>query len=237
MRFPTWEQLANSFCSIEKDNPYFERFARRRFNFAATDDKYSCRLVFLKDVLSEKTNKTLYRNGRFIWCRNLRYEGRGSHGFRIASFTIDKGRKRFHVAENNVLCLPSRICIGYNRFFHSEGKTFLPFSTIFGYKNCINMMVKSDHLSRNELMEALATDTPFRPGTLVSPRQGYFYPDTTSANKTNKSYFHQEHPCGIIIGPSLAENSYISNEFYRVRFGDTTYKRVHPVQMEIVNEV
>ena len=30
---------------------------------------------------------------------------------------------------------------------------------------------------------------------------------------------------------------FIGREFYRVRFGDTTYERVHPVQLEIINEV
>jgi hypothetical protein len=237
VKFPTWEQLTSGFCSIEKDNPYFERFARRRFNYAATLDKQSCRMIFLKDVLAEKTNKTLYRNGRFIWCRNLRYEGINESGYRTVSFTIDKGRKRFFIPENNMLCLPSRICIGYNRYFSSKFKTFLPFSTAFGYKSCINMMARSGDLNREELIQTISDDCPYRPGTLISPRQGYFYPEGDMDKLKKEGRFQQEHPCGIILGPSLIENDYVSNEFYRVRFGKTTYERVHPVQMEIVNEV
>ena len=226
----------SGFCSIEKDNPNFEKFACRRFNYAATHDKQSCRMIFLRSVLSEKTNKTLYRNGRFIWCRNLRYEGVGDDGYRTASFTIDKGSKRFFISENNMLCLPSRICIGYSRYFSSKFKTFLPFSTVFGYKNCINMMVRSSDLNRQQFLELVQADNPFKPGTLVCPRQGYFYPDLNLA-KDIGDRLKEEHPCGIILGASLTENDYVSNEFYRVRFGNTTYERVHPVQMEIVNEV
>ena len=58
------------------------------------------------------------------------------------------------------------------------------------------------------------------------------------AKKINKEISSsQEHPCGIILGPSRNDNEYVSREFYRVRFGGTTYEKVHPVQMEIINEV
>tara|TARA_R100001509_G_scaffold160277_1_gene127834 strand:- start:1184 stop:1897 length:714 start_codon:yes stop_codon:yes gene_type:complete len=237
VKFPTWEQLVSGFCSIEKDNPNFEKFARRRFNYAATLDKQSCRMIFLRGVLSQKTNKTLYRNGRFIWCRNLRYEGLGKDGYRVVSFTVDKGKKRFYIPENNMMCLPSQICIGYNRYFSSKLKTFLPFSTVFGYKNCIRMMARNGDFNREELLRAIEEDCPYRPGTLISPRQGYFYPDTNLAKLNQQEKLKQEHPCGIILGRSLVENSYVSSEFYRVRFGNTTYERIHPVQMEIINEV
>ena len=45
------------------------------------------------------------------------------------------------------------------------------------------------------------------------------------------------HPYGIILAPSFNNTDYSGREFYRVRFGGTTYEKVHPVQMEIINEV
>lgn len=237
MTFPTWGQLVEGFCSVKKQNPYFEEFARRRYNYAASVDKNSCRLIFLKDVLENNTNKTLRRQGRFIWCSNLKYEGVNSSGMRSISFTIDKGRKRFKVAENNMLCLPSHICVTNSRYFKSNQKIFLPFSSVFSYKNSFNLMAKNSDLTVEELQERLNIDSPYRPGTLVAPRLGYFYPDPVP-KKTNKDILsHSQHPCGIILGRSPNKNEYVTREFYRVRFGNTTYERVHPVQMEIINEV
>ena len=78
--------------------------------------------------------------------------------------------------------------------------------------------------------------SPFKPGSLVAPRLGYFYPDF------NASSFHDrwddQHPYGIILGPSFDSiDTTVGREFYRVRFGNTTYERVHPVQLEMINEV
>ncbi len=234
---PTWGKLFESFCSVRGTNSHYEHFASRRYNFAASTDHRSCRLIFLKPVLVNKDNKTLSRNGRFIWCRNLLYEGRNSEGVRSISFTVDKGKKRFHVGENNILCLPSNVCVSHNRFFKSKKKTFLSFSTVFSYKNSFNMMVKNSNYTSEELGDLLNRDNPYSPGTLVSPRVGYFHPDI-DPKKLNKEVMEDsQHPCGIILGPSGVENDYVSREFYRVRFGNTTYERVHPVQMEIINEV
>ena len=47
----------------------------------------------------------------------------------------------------------------------------------------------------------------------------------------------QQHPCGIILGKEIIDDKFIGKEFYRVRFGNTTYEKVHPIQMEILNEV
>ncbi len=234
---PTWGDLVESFCSIEKNNVHYEPFATRRYNFAASVDNYSCRLIFLKDVTKDKQNKTLRRNGRFIWCRNLRYEGRNGDGFRSISFTIDRGKKRFCVGENNMLCLPSHICVSHNRFFNSKAKTFLPFSTVFSYEKSFNMMVKNGPYSAEKLCRLLRQDNPYVPGTLVTARRGYFQPQIQTDQLNKNIFFNREHPCGIILGPSAPKNSYVSREFYRVRFGNTTYDKVHPVQMEIINEI
>jgi hypothetical protein len=237
MIFPTWGQLAEHFCAARIDNPYHEEFASRRYNFGASSDHKSCRLIFLKGTSREKENRTLRRAGRFIWCRNLRYEGVNHEGLRSISFTVDKGQKRFHVGENNILCLPSKVCVTNSRYFRSNEKTFLPFSSVFSYKKSVNMMVQNSDYSHAEALEVINNDNPFRSGTLVAPRLGYFHPNKT-LDKINKDKLaYQDHPCGIILGPSPIESEYVTKEFYRVRFGKTTYERIHPVQMEIINEV
>lgn len=239
MVFPTWSELILNYCSRKGDNPHYEEFASRRYNFAASNDRNSCRMIFLRGVLSDKANRTLRRKGRFIWCRDLKYEGRNQDGFRSISFTVDHGQKRFYVGENNILCLPSQVCVSNNRFFNSKKKTFLPFSSVFSYGNSLRMMAKSDGCDVEEIKSLVARDNPYRAGSLVSPRVGYFFPGIDPDKIKKEMDQKQEHPCGIILGPSFPENSYeyVAKEFYRVQFGDTIYEKIHPVQMEIVNEV
>jgi hypothetical protein len=98
------------------------------------------------------------------------------------------------------------------------------------------MMAKNNHEDITDLLSIIKKESPFSPGTLVSPREGYFYPQL-SGRAHKEDFLERPHPCGIILGPSLVENPYVDKEFYRVRFGDTTYERVHPVQMEIINEI
>ena len=99
------------------------------------------------------------------------------------------------------------------------------------------MMLKNSEHDALKFSEILSRDSPYQPGTLVLPRLGYFYPNLQT-DKINKNITEQlQHPCGIVLGPSVVENEYVPKEFYRVRFGNTTYERVHPVQMEVINEV
>ena len=216
----------------------FEPMALRRYNYSSSNDLSACRLVFLRGVLDNPTNNTLVRNGRFIWCRNLKYEGRDEFGLRHVSFTIDKGKKRFSVSENNFLCIPSKSFVNNNRWFRSVTKTFMAFSSVFSYENTMEMMLKQSDLSRKDFVKNVRKENPYVPGTLVSARLGYFYPsEDLYASEGKKIDFGQEHPYGIIVGSAFENNDYVGREFYRVRFGATTYERVHPVQMEIVNEV
>jgi len=92
-------------------------------------------------------------------------------------------------------------------------------------------MSKASGISREDMLSRIQEDTPFGPGTLVAPRLGYFYPESPAPERRG-----HHHPCGIILGPAL-DNHFGGRELYRVRFGDTTYEKVHPVQMEIINEV
>jgi len=225
-------------------NPCYETISTRRYNYSTSSDVLSCRLVFLNGVLDKPENKTLVRNGRFIWCRHLKYEGVDeSTGLRNISFRVDKGKKRFYVSENEVLCLPSKTFINNNHFFRHKETIFRAFSTVFGYKNTLNMMFKNSDLglTRDEFLEKIKKDGPYRPGTLVAPRKGYFYPTSVAMDQSwSRKYpedLSAEHPYGIIIGSSPDNSDYSGREFYRVRFGGTTYERIHPIEMEIINEV
>ena len=246
MKIPTWNDLLTYHCSVEKIhhdgaydyNPYFEKVASRRYNFSPSYDINKIRLVFLKGVLGDPSNKTLRRKGRFIWCKNLRYEGRINTGMRHVSFSVDNGQKRFIIAENNMLCVPSKNYVNNNRYFRTKEKTFKAFSSVFSYPNALRIMQKNSTLTEEELAEAIRHDSPYKPGTLVSPRIGYFYPEKHKLKNVEASYLlDAQHPCGIILGPSPSPESASGREFYRVRFGDTTYERVHPVEMEILNEI
>lgn len=239
MSYPTWGELVDGHCSQpylshpneERQNPWFEHMANRRYNYAPSTDVDACRLVFLKEAASDHSYRTLRRDGRFIWCKNLHYEGRNADGYRQVSFTVDKGSKRFVVSENNILCLPSKNYVGNNKYFRRKLGLFKPFSTVFGYKRSFTMLRKNGNYTERELSQVLRQDSPYKPGTLVAPRMGYFFPEPFSSERVN-----DEHPCGIVLGPSFADD-YLGKEFYRVRFGDTTYEQVHPVQLEILNEV
>ena len=240
---PTWGDLINCHCTLKwlaptasdadtVRNPFYEDMATRRYNYAASDAS-GCRLVFLKKVLDTPGNKTLVRHGRFIWCRNLKYEGRGKDGSRHLSFTVDRGQKRFTVSEHNVLCIPASTFINNNRFFRQKGSTFKGFSSVFAYAKTLNMMRKNSDLDKEDFLRKIHADNPHKPGALVGPRLGYFYP----SGQPSPTALATEHPCGIIIGPSFDNSDYAGREFYRVKFGDTTYERVHPIQLEIINEV
>tara|TARA_R110000822_G_scaffold1791_1_gene8304 strand:+ start:878 stop:1609 length:732 start_codon:yes stop_codon:yes gene_type:complete len=243
MTFPTWNYLIQQYCTDKHimpsagpsvANPHYEGLAIRRYNYSPRLDKDACRLVFLKGVSSHNKNNTLRRGGRFIWCQNLRYEGPGPDGLRNISFTVDAGAKRFIVGENNILCIPSDSFVNNNRYFRTKNKTFIPFATPLGYENVWYQMAQNQNTDIASLKDQIFSDNPYVPGTLVAPRIGYFYPDINQARPPSLT---DTHPCGLVLGPSFQNNSETGRDFYRVRFGDTTYERVHPVQMEIMNEV
>jgi hypothetical protein len=99
------------------------------------------------------------------------------------------------------------------------------------------MIQKSSLLSSEELTTRLNQDNPYKPGTLVAPRIGYFYPEVSAPPGISPPSLDAPHPYGIILGRCLENNETMGREFYRVRFGGTTYERVHPIELEIINEV
>jgi len=241
MILPTWGELENYYCAYSRvknttpsvPNPYYEEMATRRYNYSPLPDQSAVSLVFLNGATDSPGHNTLCRSGRFIWCRNLRYEGRHNSGLRQLSLTVDHGKKRFLVAENNVLCIPSQIYISNSRYFRTVAKTFRGFSSVFSYENSVALMRQTTQDDRPTFRDRLSADNPFKPGALVAPRLGYFYP---TAGLTAPATQDTPHPCGIVLGRSVMPE-FVGREFYRVRFGSTTYERVHPIQMEIINEV
>ena len=242
MTLPTWGDLEDYHCaeklirhgSAVAPNPYYEDCARRRYNYATSPDVDTFRLVFLQGVLENPDYRTLRRGGRFIWCRNLQYEGRLGTPWRHVSFTVDQGQKRFCVAENQMLCIPSKCFIDNNRYLRSKKTLFRSFSSVFDYDNSLSALARTAGLTRDQLTHILEQDNPLKAGTLVAPRLGYFYPkpaETVTPQRT------AAHPCGLVVGHALTQSEYFERAFYRVRFGGTTYERIHPVELEIINEV
>ena len=118
-----WYTLADQFCARHKSvlcggpNPLFEPAAARRYNYATVVKPGVFRCVFLNDTALNPNNKTLVRAGRFIWCKNMQYEGLQSNGLRAVSFTVGKGKKRFTITEDNILCIPGSVFVSNNSFF------------------------------------------------------------------------------------------------------------------------
>tara|TARA_R110000851_G_scaffold26843_2_gene75664 strand:+ start:1013 stop:1894 length:882 start_codon:yes stop_codon:yes gene_type:complete len=293
MTTKTWYDLADHFCTREKslldggDNQYFERLAARRYNYAKKSTPGAVRLVFLQSAGADSTNKTLLRNGRFVWCKNLRYEGINKDSLRKLSFTIGKGKKRFVVTEEDVLVIPGNIFINNNSFFRNYSKVFSSFPSVFNCRECLKIMRRSDEYnwgSLDEFAEYIASYTPFRPGTLVQPRLGLFIPkidkleekmselsglycdasalnskrgdlisylsgrDYITTDKALLDLFHgfrdwceeeplAKHPVGIVLGRSRNISPHSGKELYRVSFAETIYEQVHPIQLEVLNEV
>lgn len=244
MNFPTWEQLIDFHCHKNRVkindvlcwNKNYESFANRRYNFSNRRDTKICRFIFLNSVLKNPTNKTLVRDGRFIWCEDLVYEGLGEDGLRHISFSIEKGKKRFIVSEKDMLCIPSKSFVNNHKFFRSKEKVFKGFSSALSYENTLKMMAKSANCSLEDISNRISLDNPYKPGTLVSPRIGYFYPMTAQPH-IERPPLQEIHPCGVILGKSFKNNTEYGREFYRVRFGNVTYENIHPVQVEIISEV
>ena len=45
------------------------------------------------------------------------------------------------------------------------------------------------------------------------------------------------HPVGVILGRARNVSPHSGRELYRVSFAETIYEEVHPIQLEVINEV
>jgi hypothetical protein len=165
----------------------------------------------------------------------LQYEGLLGTSSRHVSFTVDSGQKRFCVGEHQILCVPSKCFIGNSHYMRAKDKIFHSFTSVFDYSRSVAAMAKAIGMPEDDFCKMLEHDNLFKPGALVSPRLGYFYPQHSTVPE---SYSPSEpHPYGLLLGRTIGQSDYFRREFYRVRFGATTYERVHPLEMEIINEI
>ena len=192
---PTWHNL-KAYYSYHKtvlngpkhkdrhiQNPLHEPLTRRRYNYSKVVDKDRVRIVFLNRLLEVKPEyKTLVREGKPIWCYDLRYEGlvEGSRSF---SFRLAGAKnKRFTVTENYALLVPQRVFIDHIVSARIFPRTpYSQFGTVFRYDNCREMMYNNrseDHfyLSYKEFVKLLDNDCQIKVGGLVRPRVGLFSP-------------------------------------------------------------
>jgi hypothetical protein len=234
VNLPTWEDLIDFHC--HRSHVKVDGVLRWNKKYEPFSDNKVFRLLFINSVLESDKNKTLVRDGRFIWCKDLEYEGIGTSGLREISFSIDNGKKRFRITENNILCIPSKSFVNNNKYFKTKEEIFKGFSSVLGYRKTLLAMAKAANTTVDELTDRIVSDSPYRPGTLVAPRLGYFYPMTAQPH-IEKPPLLETHPYGIVLGRSFRNNEEYGREFYRVRFGSVTYENIHPVQMEIINEV
>ena len=186
---PSWLDLVSMFSSsrltlLGEENKLYDKAATRNYYPSTSVDKYSLRLVFLSTVSEDYRNRTLDRRGRFLWARNLRYEGVDADGLRQISFTLDKGSKRFTVSESEVLCLPSRASVRSSSTKHNFNPpplAYTSFSSVFEYDNALKQLHRKSGVADYETyVSTLTAASPFKPGTLVSPRLGYFLPKRSS---------------------------------------------------------
>ena len=174
-------------------NPMYEPLTRRRYNYSKIVDTKRVRIVFLNRLVEEKPEyKTLIRDGKPLWCYDLRYEGVVDNN-REFSFRLDGAKtKRFKVTENFALLVPQRVFID-----HVISARFVPrtpysqFGSVFRYDNCRQMMYRNRiddhrHLSLKEFCDLLDNDSQIRIGNLVKPRVGLFSADRQRLLKTNK---------------------------------------------------
>ena len=160
-------------------NQYFEEISRRRYNYSPANDQSRVRLLFPKQVLSRHPQyKTLVRNGRAIWCFDLKYEGVSSSGYRQFSFNLKGGKKRFTVEERDALCIPVH-CSVIPQPWRPNHRSLAPFGTVFGYEQAVRIMYQNREdlsLTLSAFEQIILGASPYQPGALVRPRLPYYYP-------------------------------------------------------------
>ena len=197
---PTWHNL-KSFYSYHKtvlagpkdeerhlENPLYEPLTRRRYNYSKVTDRDRVRIVFLNRLLEIKPEyKTLVRDGKPVWCYDLKYEGLIG-GSRAFSFRLSGAKnKRFTVTERYALLVPQRVFIDHVVSARIFPRTpYSQFGAVFRYDNCREMMYNNrseEHfrLSYREFCDLLDNDCQIKVGDLVRPRVGLFSP--TRRNK------------------------------------------------------
>jgi hypothetical protein len=174
-------------------NPMYEPLTRRRYNYSKIIDTNRVRIVFLSRLAEQKPDyKTLIRDGKPLWCHEMRYEGIIENN-RAFSFRLDGAKnKRFVVTEDFALLIPQRVFIDHTVSARFTPRTpYSQFGSVFRYDNCRQMMYKNRveehrHFSFVEFCNLLDNDCQIKVGNLVKPRVGLFSPTRQRVMRTGK---------------------------------------------------
>lgn len=219
-------------------NPFFEPFTHKRYNPSRLKDSKRFRLIFLNRTLDEYPKyKTLVRDGRPVWCENIKYEGCDDR-LRYFSFNLKGGKKRFTVSENYCFLLPSRMYV-YPSWPSRLGRSkslCARLGSVFGYPPLLKDMYANQDAVDETLEEFLARmrkESPIRPGVLVSPRVGLFRP--FESKDKDPDAMLETFPYGLVIRREEAKYQELyGRELFTVSFGGTIVENVHPIEMEVV---
>ena len=241
--YKSWANLRKYYsCYPEIEggkNPFFEPFTHKRYNPSRIKDTNRFRLIFLSRTLDEYPKyQTLVRDGRPVWCENLKYEG-AANNLRHFSFNLRNGKKRFTISENYCFLLPSRLYVypSWPSRLGSSKSLCARLGSIFGYPAAIDDMYKNNDKKESfqQFKARLDKESPFRPGVLISPRVGLFRPFKKG---TEKQAFDDtdQFPYGLIIRQEDAKYQELyGRELFTVSFGGNIVENVHPIEMEVVN--
>lgn len=234
----TWANLRKYYaCHDSLDNPFYEPFTRRRYNPIRSDDSGRIRLVFLNRTIDKYPDyRTLVRKGRPVWCENLSFEGT-KEGQRFFGFSLKGGKKRFTVSDSYCFLLPSRLYVfpSWPSKLGSSKSICSRLGTVFGYPPAIKMMynrIENSTETLDEFSQRINSLSPYKPGTLVSPRLGLFRPMHNDFGGQDKEF-----PYGLIIRREQSKYQELyGRELFTVSFGQYMVENVHPIEMEIIND-
>jgi hypothetical protein len=220
-------------------NPFFEPFTHKRYNPSRIKDNRRFRLIFLNRTLEEYPKyKTLVRDGRPVWCENMKYEG-VSNKLRYLSFNLRGGKKRFTISENYCFLLPSRLYVypGWPSRLGNPKSPCARLGSVFGYPPLLKVMYRNEKGTSEELqdfLQRLKKESPIRPGALVSPRIGLFRTSTMSQSSNNDP--SEMFPHGLVIRREVAKYQELyGRELFTVSFGGNIIENVHPIEMEVID--
>ena len=249
-----------------EENPFFEGALVRKYNHSTRSDYKAVRLVFLNTLKREDpANHRLVKDGKPLWCFSLQYAGVCKKtGYRQISFTLSKkSKKRFCVGEQHILVIPTRVRI-YPKFWDSYKQRCSNFGSLFAYFPIISMMWPSskefvEGKTREDFINRIEEDCPFKIGALVEPRMGLFSPwakRTSLLHELRQKYSKATNngcdlnfeawceesddaliPPGVIISRSFSgdtKHNYYGKEKIKVQMGGKVFEDLHPNEVSII---
>jgi hypothetical protein len=249
-----------------QDNPYYEDALGRKYNHSVRSGTNAVRMVFLNSLLEEQPESSrLVKKGKPLWCYCVKYEGVCKKtSYRQISFTLSiKSKKRFCVGEQHILLIPARVRI-YPKFWDGYKQRCSNFGSVFTYSPLMTMMWASSEefvngKTRDDFVNRVENDNPYKIGTLVEPRIGLFGPwakRSSLLKMLEKKYNHlvdtgspQDQfytwcreapeaviPPGVIISREYGSSkvNYYGKERLKVQMGGEIFEDLHPNELNII---